>query len=642
MKKRMIKRALLGFVLSAVVMLGSANSTQAAQTEGKLEAIEDFKEISQTEAEAISEALTFGQRKSGSLENEEDVNWYKFTVTGRGYFKLDFKIDASTDFDHIGWGWDVEIFDKSDLTNPIKSRTGIKNNKDFEFPRMPMGTGTYFVKVSANYGNSAPVNCVYNIGVDFTATNYWEVENNDVNGKANTIAINTTYSGTSYHSEDDDWYKATVSQNGYLELSLAINPNTIVDGLGWGWDMSIYDSNYQLIKSYTGIKTSSKSPQFACTKGTYYVKVTTDYGNSAPIDCIYDLRLIFTPNAAWETEYNNTNVTADNIGVNKVYKGSLYQSGDIDWYKVNTTKAGYFKVNFALDPTVNVDHIGWGWDITVYDAGLNVIKEYTKIKSNYETQILPYAKGIYYVRVEANYGNSAPVDCIYQLKVAETASATWESEGNNDRQKADTIAFDKKYSGVLTNSDDQDWFKLKVAKDGAIKLDFNKNSATNIDDLGWGWDAYIYSSDSATPVSKLAGIKNSGSVTADLKKGTYYIKVCANYTNGAPTQCIYDFKVSFGQAPAKTTITKAKVSKQQITLQWKKSKNATGYYVYRSTSENGKYELITTIKKGKTVKYVDKKLAKKTTYYYKVVPYRVTKGITAAGPETPVKSAKTK
>ena len=46
----------------------------------------------------------------------------------------------------------------------------------------------------------------------------------------------------------------------------------------------------------------------------------------------------------------------------------------------------------------------------------------------------------------------------------------------------------------------------------------------------------------------------------------------------------------------------------------KKISNAQGYVIYRATSKNGKYKAVSTIKKGSTVSYTNKKLTSKKSY----------------------------
>lgn len=76
---------------------------------------------------------------------------------------------------------------------------------------------------------------------------------------------------------------------------------------------------------------------------------------------------------------------------------------------------------------------------------------------------------------------------------------------------------------------------------------------------------------------------------------------------------------------AKVTGVKVKnSSKKAATVSWKKVKGATGYVVYRATKKNGKYKAVKKITKGSTIKYTNKKLKKKKTYYYKVRAFKKT------------------
>ena len=58
-------------------------------------------------------------------------------------------------------------------------------------------------------------------------------------------------------------------------------------------------------------------------------------------------------------------------------------------------------------------------------------------------------------------------------------------------------------------------------------------------------------------------------------------------------------------------------------ISWKKQKNASGYEVYRSTKKNKSFKKITTLKKAGKVIYVNKKLKKGKTYYFKMRVYYI-------------------
>ena len=69
------------------------------------------------------------------------------------------------------------------------------------------------------------------------------------------------------------------------------------------------------------------------------------------------------------------------------------------------------------------------------------------------------------------------------------------------------------------------------------------------------------------------------------------------------------------------TVVSLSAKNKTVSISWKKTTGATGYYIYRSGSKNGKFSKIKTITSGKTLKYTDKKVNTGNTYYYKVIPF---------------------
>ncbi len=615
------------------------------------EVVLDKYDASQTEIEANGTLLSLNVPATGVLSTSSEEDWYIFNVTQKGYFEVSLKASADADADEIDDGWDYAIYKKGDLQNSLKSYSKVTNSH--VSAKLPMEAGTYYVRVKANniyYDMYAPTGCPYEITARFTASDAWETEANNTNTTYNTIAANKDYQGTLYNSTDVDWFRVDTPANGTIQIDFSSDVSNDVDAIEYGWNVVIYDKDFNALKYYTGITGNYTSQVLPFDKGTFYIKVyaKNDYYAYAPTDCIYHLNLKCTPSSVWESEQNHTKDSADVMLPNQTYSGLLHYSGDVDMYRVTTTQNGYFKVVFDVDSSVNNEAIDWGWDMTVMDKDLNVIKTFSKITQDTTTPIFPYAKGTYYIKVCANYDYSdsyAPTDCIYNLMVKQTKSSTWESEGNDTLAKADSISLGKKYSGIFTHCKDVDWYKVSVSAQGTLQIKLNKGSNVTADDVNWGWDVIIYRGSTSNEVAKLTGIKSSSKVNVDVKKGKYYILVKPNYNYSdsyAPTQCTYNLTANYTKAPAAVKLSSATGGKKQVTLKWKKVSKASGYYVYRSTSKNGTYKKVATIKKGSTTKYVDKKLKAKTKYYYKVKAYTTTKGLTAEGSFSKVKYATTK
>ncbi len=118
----------------------------------------------------------------------------------------------------------------------------------------------------------------------------------------------------------------------------------------------------------------------------------------------------------------------------------------------------------------------------------------------------------------------------------------------------------------------------------------------------------------------VATVDNNGVVTAR-KAGSTVITITTTDGSNLTTKCTITVK------PAVPKSVKAiKKTKTSTQITWKKVTGATGYEIYRSTNKSKGYKCIATIKDVKKVSYINKKLAKKGTYYYKVRSYKTING----------------
>ena len=135
----------------------------------------------------------------------------------------------------------------------------------------------------------------------------------------------------------------------------------------------------------------------------------------------------------------------------------------------------------------------------------------------------------------------------------------------------------------------------------------------------------VYRKTASGKWTKLTTIKKASTTSYKDKKisatTVYEYTVRAYCTvNKKTVASSYKSSGKYKSAPCKQTITSVYNVKKGLKLKWKAQKNCDGYYIYRKTG-SGKYKLATTIKKGKTSTWTDKKAKKGTKYRYYVRAY---------------------
>lgn len=106
---------------------------------------------------------------------------------------------------------------------------------------------------------------------------------------------------------------------------------------------------------------------------------------------------------------------------------------------------------------------------------------------------------------------------------------------------------------------------------------------------------------------------------------------------------VQKMKVKISSVKQVNTKKKGKKQKRYLQIKWKKlGKQIKGYQIYRADKKKSKFKKnpIATVKKGTT--YKDKKIKKKTTYYYKVRGYAVVNGKKIYTKFSTIKSKKVK
>lgn len=209
---------------------------------------------------------TVGSTIGGTFAENSNGDFIKFTLFESG--RLSITASGSVSYRYY-------IYPENDLSNCIESSENVSFNdnlgKSYDEHTIILVAGTYYFKVISSYNNGN-----YSISTSFESANESFYEslstNDDIIGNANDISLNTSYKGAIGCSDDQDFYRFTVSSGTY-------KINVKSDGSLY---MGIYTmTGEQITRSYFSVNDSTgyaqDSMSVSLSSGTYCLKV---YGNN--------------------------------------------------------------------------------------------------------------------------------------------------------------------------------------------------------------------------------------------------------------------------------------------------------------------------------------------------------------------------
>lgn len=156
--------------------------------------------------------------------------------------------------------------------------------------------------------------------------------------------------------------------------------------------------------------------------------------------------------------------------------------------------------------------------------------------------------------------------------------------------------------------------KVSQATYNSVKLTWNKVSGAT------GYEVYRATSKNGK-YTKVSTVKTNTYTNSKLTLGkSYYYKVVAIRKIGSQTYKSAYSGILTGKPRLSTpTIKSISSGKKSLKVYWNKVSGASGYEVYRATSQNGTYKKVKTTS---STSFQEKKLSSKKKYYYKVRAYR--------------------
>lgn len=343
-----------------------------------------------------------------------------------------------------------------------------------------------------------------------------------------TISPGNEFTDNLNSKNDIKYYKFTLNTDGFITFSFRHE----YEEHDWQyWKATIYDSALEEYSSfvYTGSTAATKtSDRIGAKAGTYYIKVV--YWNNFS-SAKYSVKVDFTSSRNWETEFNDTFSSADQLSPNAEINGSLVVKNDADYYIITLSRKGYISYSFKHD---YVDHDWQYWKVTLYDASCEEYTSsiYTGQTAAVKTSInIGVDAGTYYLKV-AYYNNYSSVP--YSLKLNYTIADDWETEFNDSFSQSNLLSLNTKKNGSLMIKKDADYYRFSLNNEGFVSYTFQHDYEEN----NWQfWKVVLYDSD-CEEVSSTVYKGNETVVTSPsirLARGNYYIKVAyyGNYSSAA-------------------------------------------------------------------------------------------------------------
>lgn len=427
-----------------------------------------------------------------SLSSIVSKKVYTFTVDKRGVILYAFNHMENTQKSCLWYITLYEEYSPDGTGKTIDYR--VINRTSYE----KVGTAVKSAAIGVLPGNyRVEVECIsgftqdkYNIMIGFAENFFYEAEPNDTNSRYNDLPLNVTMNGSASvlpgGKSDTDTYLFRITEKGYTVLYFEHEDDAenIKDNVAWRITLTDEAGNEYFYTSSTMEKAMLNSGVMGLPEGYYYVTVSSHmYSNIA-----YSLNVSFVSDSAIESEFNDTQETAERIEVNTEKVGSItsrYSVADRDFFTFTMENDGFVVVDFIHEATADDKD---GWNITILDSNGKTI--YDSV-SNWNQEILQtpnigLTKGDYFIRIDSDdiYHNSM----IYRLILLTVQNTNWETEPNNTPAEADILQLGTTINGAMVETGvdyDRDWFRVSIDTARELNVSFGHIRTNEAGKQGW-------------------------------------------------------------------------------------------------------------------------------------------------------------
>lgn len=358
---------------------------------------------------AGAQNFTPGETITGSISEDGDLDFYRFTLSESGRVSLDFtsymEYYALYLYDTAG----NELFITEN--NQWNETMGYRQDAY----TVDLEAGTYFIRVSGYQyswsGTSATGN--YSLQTGFTASGANEQEPNNSAAAANTMSFGSTARGLIGLNDNYDFYRIDLSESGRLTLDITVHMEYYALYLYDHMGSTLWSTNNNYWNETMGLRQDVHTIDLEA--GTYYLEVSGyqyDWSSNYATGT-YAIAPTFTASGANQPEPNDSAAQAVQVSTESMITGLIARNDAYDFYTFTlsanetlplqvTSYMEYYSVYIYNPAGEEVwSTTGNYWNETVgsrsdaYEISLDAGTYYLRISGHQYSWSSEYATGVY-------------------------------------------------------------------------------------------------------------------------------------------------------------------------------------------------------------------------------------------------------
>lgn len=477
-------------------------------------------------SETVIDAV-FGSSYVNNLSSSGSVMSFRFKVTQRGVLSYSLFSPSGS-----ALNWRAELYQQY-FVNGSSGATALRllntlgenaSGAEASSPNIGVMPGTYIIKVVSGKVYS---DGYFSFRADFTPTTAYEIEYNDSVTRYTEVYPGVPVKGSaSYYTEghDADWYMFRNNSSAAFKLEFSheeLSQGTVA------FKVSVFGSDMAELWSGNSLLSSGEltSESLGLSEGVYYISVVS----RVYADVDYTLSISRYTHTLYETEKNDTALTADAISPDSPVRGSLSsRSGvsDKDLFVFTLESNGYITA-YIKNTEPSSSFKGYERRFTLSDEGGRVI--YSVLAAdNDETVASPnigLGAGRYFFTVDDDDLYHACSD--YEIGFSFTETNGWEREYNDAPDLSTAVYENISVSGTMADAGtdfDSDWYRFEASREGKVKVGL-RHPATGLGNEIFRVYVYNAALEQIGEVLSVSDSAESAYMLFDAVPGEYFIKL---------------------------------------------------------------------------------------------------------------------